>query len=86
MPKFRKKPVEIEAMRWTGENQFQLMQWAEGLDTRAHWRFDGPQLFIKTLEGEMLASPGDMVICGVKGEFYPCKMPVFEASYDAVTG
>lgn len=44
------------------------------------WRLE-----IKTLEGVVTASPGDWVICGVAGEFYPCKPSIFEATYEAVT-
>ena len=40
---------------------------------------------IETLEGAMAASPGDWVICGIKGEFYPCKPDIFAATYDEVT-
>lgn len=39
-------------------------------------------LFIPTLEGTMTASPGDWIIRGVKGEFYPCKPDIFEATYE----
>jgi hypothetical protein len=42
-------------------------------------------IVIPTLEGSLFADAGDMVICGVKGEFYPCKPDVFESTYDAVT-
>jgi hypothetical protein len=40
---------------------------------------------IKTLEGTMTAGPGDWIIRGVKGEFYPCKPDIFAATYDLVT-
>lgn len=39
---------------------------------------------IETLEGTMTASPGDYIITGVKGERYPCKPDIFEATYDPV--
>jgi hypothetical protein len=42
------------------------------------------QLDIPTLEGVMTASPGDWIIRGVQGEFYPCKPDIFEATYEAV--
>lgn len=62
MPKFRKKPVVIDAYRtW---NQVQ----------------------IRTLEGTMLAVPGDWIITGVKGERYPCKDDIFRATYEPVDG
>ena len=41
-------------------------------------------LEIETLEGRHRASPGDMIIRGVKGEFYPCKPDIFEATYESV--
>jgi hypothetical protein len=45
----------------------------------------GEDLLIPTLEGDMLAVPGDWIIRGIKGEFYPCKPDIFEATYEAVT-
>lgn len=42
------------------------------------------RISIDTLEGTMYASPGDWIIRGVKGEFYPCKPDIFEATYDKV--
>ncbi len=44
--------------------------------------FDGYSLTIRTLEGVMRADIGDMIIRGVKGEFYPCKPDIFEATYE----
>lgn len=44
----------------------------------------GPHMLVPTLEGQMIARPGDYVICGVKGEFYPCKPDIFAATYEAV--
>lgn len=84
---FRKKPVEIEAMQFGGtlESANRVLAWigAHGADASRTDR-SNPEagLLIKTLEGEMLASPGDYVIRGVKGEFYPCKPDIFAATYD----
>lgn len=80
MPKFRKKPVEIEAVQWTGRNSAELSAFlpAGGI------RFTFSGIEIETLEGNMLASEGDWIIRGVKGEFYPCKPEIFAATYDAV--
>ncbi len=74
MPKFRKKPVVIEAWQFDGTNfpACYPFVWAEG------------ELKIGTLEGDMLVSPGDWVITGVKGEMYPCKPDIFEATYEPV--
>ncbi len=80
MPKFRKKPVEIEAVQWKGNNQREIM--ALGLEPLGE--IGTPCLIVETLEGNMRASPGDWIIKGVKGEFYPCKPEIFAATYDAV--
>ena len=48
-----------------------------------HWIFDDSVLMIKTLEGLMMASKGDFIIRGIKGEYYPCKPDIFEMTYNA---
>ena len=90
MPMFRKKPVVIEAMRYTGSKvSFNaLWEWMGG-DEGANLGYSGteedPQEFgIQTLEGRMKANPGDWIIKGIKGEFYPCKPEIFTATYDNV--
>lgn len=88
MPKFRKKPVEIEAMQFTDESKDAVFAWARrsgacGLTPSFNIRNE-PCLLIPTLEGEMRADLGDWVIRGVAGEFYPCKPDIFEATYEAV--
>jgi len=82
--KYRKKPVVIEAMRWDDNDRtaHEIEQWASGAVYRVV--ADPTHLMIKTLEGTMTADPGDMIIKGVKGEFYPCKPDIFEATYEAV--
>lgn len=82
MPKFRKKPVVIEAVRWTGENYDDLD--AIGCFQRGSIRRVDGGLPIRTLEGEMVASVGDWIIRGIKGELYPCKPDIFDATYEAV--
>ena len=42
-------------------------------------------LLIDTLEGSMICRPGDWIICGVKGEYYPCRNDIFEQTYEAVS-
>ncbi len=83
MGKFRKKPVVIEAMQYTGRNAVDVMEWA-GVPEISEDLTGGIE--IATLEGTMRADPGDYVIRGVKGELYPCKPHVFALSYDAVEG
>lgn len=83
MAKYRKKPVVIEAVQWTGDPEC-----VAGLDWIAFTpgmveRID-KGIEIRTLEGTMLASVGDWIIRGVKGEVYPCKPDIFAATYDPV--
>lgn len=85
---FRKKPVEIQAIQLEGtiDSTNHVLAWigAHGADaSRADRSNPEAGLLIKTLAGEMLASPGDYVIRGVQGEFYPCKPDIFAATYDA---
>jgi hypothetical protein len=82
MPKFRKKPVVIEAVRFT--SVFNLLDLPEWVLRVAHHKGDSGSLFIKTLEGIMEAKPGDWIIQGVEGEVYPCKLGIFEATYEPV--
>ncbi len=79
--KYRKKPVVIEAVQWTEDTADELGEFcpAAKIDGGA----DG-SLKIVTLEGTMRVDPGDWVIKGVQGEFYPCKPDIFEATYDKV--
>jgi hypothetical protein len=84
--KFRKKPVVIEAHRYDGA-EWALMRWVEGTQKTGRFRFDGTgAVYVETLEGEMRGDVGDWIICGVKGEFYPCKPDIFAATYEAVEG
>ncbi len=86
MAKFRKKPVVIDAMRFTGVN-VSLMADIEnfaGKSIEVRTIENVLHLVITTLEGDLLASPGDWIIRGVKGEFYPVKPDIFRASYEAV--
>ena len=78
--KYRKKPVVIEAIQWTGH----LVPVAEWLTCEFSVDDDDIALFIPTLEGEMRADVGDWIIRGVQGEFYPCKPDIFAATYEPV--
>lgn len=82
MPKFRKKPVVIEAVQWRGDNLSEIA--ALGGVTEFGQEFLDDALMIKTLEGEMRADEGDWIIRGVKGELYPCKPDIFGATYEPV--
>ena len=80
--RFRKKSVEVEAMEWTGSLTGEFRDWLGATDWRHTFRDDA--LHIVTLEGEMTARPGDWIIRGVGGEFYPCKPDIFAATYEPV--
>ena len=77
--KYRKRPVVIEAMQWTGDGAA-LESWAAD-DIDADVEDDG-SLTIHTLEGRMRADLNDWIIKGIKGEFYPCKPDIFAATYE----
>jgi len=79
MAKFRKKPVVIEATQW--------FKHGDHPEVRRPLCPDPEQQklgAIITLEGPHIVSPGDWIITGIKGEFYPCKPDIFEATYDLV--
>lgn len=86
MSRYRKKPVVIDAFRWTGgPDQEEDPVWiveAIKAGTVYYQGGDAPYLTIETLEGDMRANVGDWVIRGVKGEIYPCKPDIFEATYE----
>lgn len=77
--KYRKKPVVIEAIKWVPESEVirQISVFMGGVHIDKDSR-----VLIDTLEGQMAANPGDWIIKGVKGEFYPCKPDIFEATYE----
>lgn len=80
MAKYRKKPVVIDAYKFrAGEQDGDLA--ADVLAGLLEYKEEGCAL-IKTLEGVMRAEHGDWIIRGVKGELYPCKPDIFEATYD----
>ena len=82
MPKFRKKPVVVEAVRWNSKNYFDIIRLTGRRDIRF---FDDGSCIIPTLEGDMIAKKGDYIIKGVKGEFYPCKPDIFAEIYEVVS-
>jgi hypothetical protein len=98
--KFRKKPVEIEAM-WISpdttardggldpntQSQAEIAGWMMGhgfRDFKVHGEQAPFGIAIQTLEGVMVASPDDWIIRGIQGEFYPCKPDIFEQTYEAI--
>jgi hypothetical protein len=79
--RFRKKPVEIEAVQLTPLSIGNVEAFVGG-DAGVDHEHGG--LVIATLEGAMHASMGDWIIKGVQGEFYPCKPDIFEQTYEPV--
>ena len=91
MAKYRKKPVVIEAVQWTGDNLRDIIDFTGLHESAKKWTWEEYEkvvalqgLKIFTLEGPLNASPGDYIIKGVQGEFYPCKPDIFEATYEQV--
>lgn len=89
--KYRKKPVVIVAVQYNGSNVCEIEEFVGkelrqtiiddcGYQAEATAPLVG--LIIETLEGDMIASPLDYIIKGIKGEFYPCKPDVFEQTYE----
>lgn len=100
MARYRKKPVEIEAVQYGlaeyADNPWEIRggdvpQWLQnaardGIVVPEFRSEDYWYLKIQTLEGDMYAAPDDWIIRGVKGELYPCKPDIFRATYEAVSG
>lgn len=92
MMKYKKKPVIIDAIQWTGSNLGEIIDFV-GKDLIIETYDAGYQagatplgvgLKIRTLEGDMNVSFGDFIIKGVKSEFYPCKPDIFKETYEPV--
>jgi len=76
--KYRKKPVVIEVVQYTGDNAEEIFEWAY-IDPD-----EDNSLMIITLEGEMQCRPGWYVLRGVRNEFYPCDPEIFIETYEKV--
>lgn len=88
MKKYRKKPVVIEAMQFNGiDDYMQIIKWVEAsgeTPSADEFEYRTPIMLIPTLEGTMSANPGDFIIRGIQGEFYPCKPDIFRETYEEV--
>lgn len=80
--RYRKKPVEIEAFQYVGDNYEALRTWA---DDCVQLNTGTAETYVDTLEGPMIFNPGDYIIRGVRGEYYPCKPHIFNETYERVT-
>lgn len=94
MKKYRKLPVEIEAIQYNGLNREEVEMFVgttltQELETDAAYQLGKAapvfSIVILTLEGNMKAMPGDYIIKGIKGEFYPCKPDIFEKTYEEIS-
>lgn len=81
---YRKKPVVIEAIQYTGDNVFEIKKFCVRGALYVGGKYKNGELYILTLEGKMRVSKGDYIIKGVKGEVYPCKPDIFEQTYEEV--
>ena len=100
MPRYCKKPVEIEAVQWDGtaDGATPIVEWITAAGAAANYLCSNPDrcagtdgdtphyIEIHTLEGDMRADLGDWIVKGVQGEFYPCKPDIFEATYEPADG
>lgn len=89
MPKFRKKPVVVEAIRYEGNGNVEGHKspdwmWAGFADGTLRATDGSDPLIIKTLEGDMVVSPGDWIVQGTRGEIYPCKPGIFEETHELI--
>lgn len=87
MSQFRKRALVIDAVRYNGGIFDEMPGWLRSAFESGHvWTAPNgtPPLTIKTLEGEITASPGDWIIRGIQGELYPCKPDIFSATYEHV--
>lgn len=85
--KYKKKPVVVEAIQFTRQSYDEVRRFTDNEACRLVVpRCIGGKAvcYIETLEGVMVATEGDYIIKGVRGEFYPCKPDIFKATYDSV--
>ena len=82
MPKYRKRPIVIEAVQFLGTRE--SAEEVIAFCTVAIWGYKYKNMAIETLEGRMIVKPRDWIIKGVKGEFYPCRADIFKMTYEAI--
>lgn len=81
--KYIKRPIAVEAVQWEGRPGSYTPEEHNFLFDKAQYEIDGEEvvLIVHTLEGDMKAHPGDYIVKGVDGEFYPVKKEIFEKTY-----
>ena len=80
MTEYRKKPIIINAEQWFPDKPVEGVVFPAFQQDKQFANCGG----INTLEGKHIVSPGDWIITGIKGEKYPCKPDIFEATYEKV--
>jgi hypothetical protein len=88
--KYRKKPIAVEVIQWTGENYEDVLSFSngkikynEGYQYNEYY-INKEILIINTLEGELFVKIGDYIVKGVENEFWPVKKSIFEKTYEKV--
>ena len=85
MARYRKKPVVIEAFQWFEGMEVEGVIDLAMLSEKWFGKTDmNGRYAIQTLEGMMSVRNGDYIITGIKGEKYPCRPDIFEATYEPV--
>ena len=86
MAKYRKKPIEVEAVQFTRKNIDEVIKFTNNqIEITTEKRLNGIMFGeIETLEGIMKVNENDYIIKGINGEFYPCKPDIFEETYEKV--
>lgn len=89
---YRKKPIVVEAVRWTGNNLEEVINftgWHPSASERWTWdqykqvvATEGLKIF--TPEGPVTVSINDYIVKGVAGEVYPVKPNIFKETFDEV--
>jgi len=80
MAKYRKRPVVIDAIKWTDKTSIE-----KGLLKDCDcWVNQAGSLVIKTETADLYCPLGAWIIKGIENEFYPCSASIFEATYEKV--
>ncbi|PPQ49107.1 hypothetical protein C5G87_06955 [Paenibacillus peoriae] len=89
MAKYRKKPIEVEAIQYDATKYREAAEWAKGLIGNKPSKIievaEDERIFISTAGGNMTAYHGDFIIFGLGDEFYSVPPEIFHASYEEVS-
>ena len=76
---YKKKPIVVEALQWTGTNYDEMSAFCDKLKSR-----HGSSIIIDTLEGDMTAYATYYIVKGLVGEYWPVREDIFKESYESV--